>query len=725
MGPAQTTLAISVACLLSALSLLLTWRRLEPMAPARRTLLLGLRGLALVCLIAILADPVSTRSETAQSPSRVAVLLDRSASMSRRDAPGGRARLDWALDLLRPGGPGNALLAKAEVSRLLFAEGVTAGPPATDPEPSGQGTDLGAGLAAALSASAEPPDAVVLLSDGAANQGLSADALAAWVGRQRVPIYCLGVGTQKRPRDAWLGAVDAPREVKADHAATITATLGARGFGGQAARVLLSVEGIGSQQQQVVLASGARRRVQFAVRPPRPGLYQCKVRLEPLAGEWTEANNTRSFFLRVAPGAGRLLLVAGRPGREYKFIRRVLDGAPDVRVTYLVRKSGRSFWEEGDQLRRDRRLPAGSALNEYDAVILCDVPSAAFDAAELQRLTEFVRTRGGGLGMTGGEDSFGGGGYGDSPLAAALGVRVPGASQFAAVPTKVNARSPGAEMSPVAEIQRQDGFPGWSAMPLLAGLNEVGGVKPGASVLLVAPSGQPLLVIQRYGRGRTLCWMGASTYRWVLSKDATTASREGHAVFWTGIAAWLTTPPNRAPVALETDRDVYESGETARLIVQVSDQGFQPVSGAKVAVRVADPKGETTETTLAEVAGAVGRYEGSFTVGQAGTQKLEARATAGGAELGTDRRQVIAEAPRRELADPAQNVGLLKAIAAASGGAYLAAEDVARLPDVLRLAPATEVVSTRRHWARSLSGLLGFLTLVGLDWFLRRWWGVG
>jgi uncharacterized membrane protein len=726
MASLHTTLAILVACLLGGASLVLTWRRLDPMAPNRRALLLALRGCAFGCLMLMLADPVSTWTEPGKAEPRAAVLIDRSASMGMKDAPGGKTRLDWALDSLRPGGPVEAVVSNAEASRWLFADTTAPARKLGAAEASGQATDIGSALTAALGhASAEPPDAVLLISDGAANRGLSGDALAVWAERRRVPVYCVGVGGQAQPPDAWVGSVDAPREVRAGQAATVTATLGARGFEEQRVGVGLDVRGVASQQREVVLAPGARPRVEFSIRPPEPGLYHCELRLGAVPGEWTEANNSRSFFLRVVPGVSRLLLVAGRPSREFKFVRRALDNAPDLRVTYLVRQSGQSFWQIGDQPQKGRRLPASEALDEYDAVVLCDVPSAAFSAGEVQRLVEFVRTRGGGLGMVGGWDSYGAGGYGASALAPALGVRVSGPSDFSAVPVKAQTTSLGSSTAPIEDIERHEDFPGWSALPLVAGSNEVSAAKPGASSLLVTQSGQPLLVIQRYARGRTLCWMGAGTHRWVLSKDATVASREGHAVFWTGIATWLTTPPNRAPVALQTDRDVYESGDTARVIVQVSDRGFRPASGAKVVVQVTGPKGESRQVTLAEVAGAAGRYEAGLTVAQPGTYGLEARAAVGGAELGRAKLQIVAEAPRRELADPAQNVGLLKAVADASGGAYLAAEDVARLPQVVRLVPRAEAVSRQRHWARSAFGLLGFLALAGVDWFLRRWWGVG
>jgi uncharacterized membrane protein len=55
-------------------------------------------------------------------------------------------------------------------------------------------------------------------------------------------------------------------------------------------------------------------------------------------------------------------------------------------------------------------------LTRYQAVILQDVPSIHFDNAELKHLKYYVEKLGGGLLMTGGTNSFGMGGYLESPL---------------------------------------------------------------------------------------------------------------------------------------------------------------------------------------------------------------------------------------------------------------------------------------------------------------------
>jgi len=101
--------------------LVATWRRLAGVATARRVTLVGLRALAVACLLIFLANPTTERRQRVEERPRVAVLVDRSASMGVKDAPGGASRMAWAAGLLRPGAPLAGALARTESIVLLFA----------------------------------------------------------------------------------------------------------------------------------------------------------------------------------------------------------------------------------------------------------------------------------------------------------------------------------------------------------------------------------------------------------------------------------------------------------------------------------------------------------------------------------------------------------------------------------------------------------------------------
>ena len=83
----------------------------------------------------------------------------------------------------------------------------------------------------------------------------------------------------------------------------------------------------------------------------------------------------------------------------------------------------------------------------------------------------------------------------------------------------------------------------WRDMPQLQGINVTGRAKPGTTVLAVHPTLQfqgeplPVLAYERYGRGRTMAIMTATTWRWQMLKPHEDTSHER---FWRQILRWLT-----------------------------------------------------------------------------------------------------------------------------------------------------------------------------------------
>lgn len=721
MSALQSAAVWTASILGCGAALWLTWARLRDVPPSRRTALTVLRALSIVCLGLMIIHPVSHRAAMVKRPPRIVVLADASGSMGIKDAPGGGTRFEWMKAALDADGPIGQALSHTQAEWYTFADEPEQVRPPITREPKGFATNLDAALLTAIRD--KRPEAVIVISDGAANRGRDPEAIAAWLAQQRVPVYCVGVGSPEPPPDAWLAWVEAPRTVKSGNSCLVRTNVAARGLQGKVASISIAGPGVVRDKGRLLLGGAMEHSVEFAIRPPAPGLHRYHVALAPIPGEHTSANNARTFCLRAVPGQSTLLVIAGQASLEFKFLARAISGLAEVKTTFLVRKARAGFAPlTGGFI--GRRIPTGRDLASFDAVVLQDVPMSALTAEEVTALLHYVGDRGGGLGVLGGPNSFSTGGYENSALAPALGVVVRAGEGYSTVPVKAKPSPEAQGAVPFQDVERHEDFPGWPSMPLLDGSNLAAAVRAGAFVALRTDNGAPLVVIQRYGKGRTLCVLTGGTYRWVLSRDATEASRKGHAVFWRALTSWLLTPPNRAPVALETDRDVYEVGDNARLIVQVTDAGFQPVSGARVSVAF-KTKNSSGRVILSELAATPGTYEGVLPVRQAGTMHLTASAALGTSVIGTDSREIVVGQSTLELADPAQHVEYLRLIADASGGAYLPAENVALLARVANLVPRAETRTVPFAWSRNGWVLSIFIGLLGLDWLLRRWWGLG
>ncbi len=182
-------------------------------------------------------------------------------------------------------------------------------------------------------------------------------------------------------------------------------------------------------------------------------------------------------------------------------------------------------------------------LFQYEALIFGDIEASYFTIDQLEMVERFVRDRGGGFLMLGVKNSFSEGDYWNTPIANILPVVLdPSRKQiimpdysgtgetddnagFNFVPTRSGYDHPILKL--VQDIGNNRAL--WNEMNKLTHINLYGGVKPRAVTLAEkkkdGESTEPLLVIQRYGKGQaaTLAW------RWQLQRNADDMSHER---FW-------------------------------------------------------------------------------------------------------------------------------------------------------------------------------------------------
>lgn len=134
--------------------------------------------------------------------------------------------------------------------------------------------------------------------------------------------------------------------------------------------------------------------------------YEYQVRFIPddVADDAVPQNNVATAFAHVR-GRGQILLIENQeqPGQHTALVERLRRNKIDV----TVRPSGRSFGS----------LPE---LQQYDAVILADVPREQFTDNQIKMLVTNTQHMGAGLVMIGGPNSFGAGGWTNSELEQAM-----------------------------------------------------------------------------------------------------------------------------------------------------------------------------------------------------------------------------------------------------------------------------------------------------------------
>jgi hypothetical protein len=257
--------AIAGAALVAALALWLVRRDGAELPRAVRWGLAALRLATLGAVAVAMLDFERTAEHEIVSQSRVAVLVDTSASMTlAAGGPGADAatRADRGRDLLQGGGLLAALAPRHEVSVWRFdadaqrlvtlpvaAEAAAIGPgDAADGSGDWQGrlvprgfeTRLGEALERVVDQ--EPPGVlagVIVLTDGGNNAGVDAAAAAAGLAAAGIAVHPLGIGSDQLPANVRVADLVVPSRVFPGDRFAVTAHLQAAGLAGQTARVEL------------------------------------------------------------------------------------------------------------------------------------------------------------------------------------------------------------------------------------------------------------------------------------------------------------------------------------------------------------------------------------------------------------------------------------------------------------------------------------------------------
>ena len=409
-------------------------------------LLAGLRLAALAAVAAAYLDFERTAEHEIVFPSRVAVLVDSSASMTLEDEPavdpqsaagpagntGNASRSRRALDILEQGGLLEALQATHEVSVWRFdadaeplallpvrggpqpeaVDAATVEPPGDEPRedwreriaPRGFETRLGETLVRVLDQ--EPAGALaamIVLSDGANNAGLDPAAATAPLAKARVPVHAVGIGSERLPANVRVADLLVPARVFPGDRFAVTGYLQSQGLAGQTVRVELAeaVEGKGARvidtTEAVLAADGGLVAVRFDVPGlESPGRRELVLRVAPPAADRAAADNVQTAEIEVVDRVTQVLLMAGGPSREYQFMRNVLERDKSFAVDVLLGTSAPGISQDARRILGE--FPAtAKELAEYDCVVAFDYDWRRLDPAAQSRLERWVAQESGGL----------------------------------------------------------------------------------------------------------------------------------------------------------------------------------------------------------------------------------------------------------------------------------------------------------------------------------------
>jgi uncharacterized membrane protein len=700
---------------------------------------IGLAALrvALIGLLALLLmRPSLVVSSVIPKANYVAILGDDSRSMQLNDE-NGATRNQAVKDLLNANSAfSKGLDAKFKTNFFKFASETSKLTDANQLTAEGGSTDIAVALQQAVKdSSGNALAALVLISDGGMNTPRDIGATLRELRAKNLPVFTLGVGSQEQFKDAEMVRVNTPRRILTGSAVIADALVRLSGYESGKVTIQVSEDGHALKTEAFDIKSGDAQTVTLEFVPSAPGIHKYTFNIVPLEGEFTNEDNAQETLIEVTNEQPKVLYIEGEPRWEYGKMRFSLSkNEKNVVLVSSLRSADGKFYrqgvESGEQLEKGFPLTI-EELFSYQGFVLGSIEANFFNFEQLRMIEQFVARRGGGFLALGGSRAFDAGKYANTPISDLLPFvlddRVDGSEVMEPANWKAVLTQRGAKhaITRLAD-NREQSAKAWEGLPAITIPEYLTATKPGATVLLEARSttdksrSVPLLAEQRYGRGRTMALLTNDTWRWRMQLESKNTSHEN---FWRQTLRYLvSSTPN--PIEVISERDVYAENDPVRLRGEVNDKKFEVIKDATVAARITKPSGQVVDLPMtfnypAESAD-VNDYQAEYKPDEQGLYKIELTARKGGTVLGTAQSSFLVTELNREFHDAAQNVDLLKRIAAETGGKYFPLD---KANDLVEELTYLEGKNSERISLDLWDMPINFLLLLGLasaEWFLRK-----
>ncbi len=708
------------------------------------------RGVLLGFLLVLLNRPILTLGQSRNEPSVLAVMVDDSVSMRVRDAGAGSSlsRLEAVEKLLSSADRSliKELSATHQVRLYRFdsdKEAITAEALAKL-EPTGQHTQILPSLRGVLAdLQGQRLAGVVVMTDGRETPASAlAEGLAA-VKDFGVKVYPVAVGSDKAPANIDVQSISVQDSAFKGDIVNVRAMVRGTGYepghpvtlqvkDKKTGRILTSPGQNG--ETKVVLADDQAVEAEVQFKADEVGSLDLVVEAVKQAGEVDDEDNIRTAQLAVMDAKISLLYVDGYPRWEYRYLKNEMIRDKTVEVSCLLTSADPTFAQEGD--KPIKRFPESiEEMMDYDVVLFGDVDPRQFSDAQLQLVADFVNRRGGGFGMVAGP-KWSPVAFKNTAIEALLPVslsRVDGDEAPAAITsgfrpalTKEGTSSSIFRFfSDRAENQKylSEGMQPifWYSKGVMAkpGVGEVYAAHPNDT----GPDGRkaPLLVLGRYGAGRTLFSAIDDSWRWRFYT--------GESVFdtyWVQQIRYLARSKKlgQRRITFTSLRPMYQLGEQIRLSLRIMDPQLIQQLPEQLRVEVMDGNGQIVRhETLVRQEGQPELYVATFAADRVGNFTVKLPSVSGQVEA--QELPITVAVPKLELAQPQVDRTFLTRLASETLGRVVDLDQAGKvLPGMIASAARViPVETTRPLWDAPLA--LGmFVLLITGEWVGRKMFGM-
>ncbi len=566
--------------------------------------------------------------------------------------------------------------------------------------PQGQATRLGDALEFLIDKERGGPiAAITVFTDGNSNTGSSYSSALAAAQEAEIRVHFVGMGTSERPANVRMVDIEAPQRVYPGDEFQVKAHIQAYGLSGKNAQLELSSTedtpgendaGSHLESQQIVTlpSDGEVATFDFRVTPEALGKRLYTVKIATSERDLDPNDNAQTARVQVVDRKNKILLLAGGPTREYRFVRNLFHRDKNSVVDVLLQSAPPGAAQESNRvLETFPETP--EELFEYDCVIAFDPDWEALNDQQIDLLDRWVAQKSGGLILIAGPvfmpewTTL----RRDTPSTQTLKTLYPvtffsrtvsrlARGQIGENPRAIEFTDSGTQsrflwIDEDAVRNQADwaGFEGvYQAFPVRS-------VKPGATVLAYLEKNnetedqQPVFLAEQfYGSGRIL-YLGTGEL-WRLRSQSVAQFEQLYTKIVRHVSQGrLLRDSTRGVLMLAKDRCLL--GDTIVVRAALTDKLFRPLTEAAVKADLVQPDGVRIPLELRAVNDATqaGNYMGQFVAIREGNYRVELPVP-GSDQLELLARDLKVRAPQLEIENPQRNDAIMNEFATASGGVY-------------------------------------------------------
>ena len=656
-------------------------------------LLFGLRALLVASLAFLLLGPILKFTTNLFEKPSLVFLVDNSTSVKEAvDSAGRRKIVDELLTIckkVKDQGYDVVLkdLSNNEIENVEFSR---------------RSSDLAAGIRG-ITTEYEGKNlaGIVLVSDGIYNNGASP-----LYTPSRVPVFTVGMGDTVSRADLILKNVSYNKITYQGNKFPVRADVVVQGLSGQQVIVFVFRNGKVISREEQNSGSKLFLDFNFLIDPSTvqtggidKGMQRFDILVEPVKGEASIKNNRTSIFIEVVEGKKKILLIAPAPHPDIKAIRSAVEKNSNYEFILHIPSVGEA-------------TPAQLKPGVAELVIFHQIADRGNKTNALYQ--QFKDAASSLLLIVGTQTNL----------------RQLIANQIPLGFENIGQRD---EVTPVINTSFHDfNFPEnsngiFSQYPPIEVPFGKFSFPPNANILLYQRIGsvatdRPLLLSWEEQKHKVAALVGEGAWKWRLNEFADTGKTEVFDEVFSKLIQYLSTLEEKRKFRSFPIQNEFTDAAPAIIESQVYNDLFEPIYGNTIELELKNERGETTRYQYVTSPGSIRYQVGGL---KEGVYQFRSATEINGAREQV-RGQFLVTAQNIEAQNLTADFGLLRKLAAATGGKFYNTDQLLNLPADFQQKPPQALIHTEETF-NSLINLKWFffllLALISAEWFLRKYLG--